>query len=94
MKQKISNQITVYKIELSQINKNGSLPCPSCHALISPDDKTEKIYTLLDVNMNQNGLEEIVIQCKKCQSQIYINGFSTAEQIVKRNQPHSRCNVA
>ncbi len=94
MKQKIANQITVYKMELSQINENGSLPCPSCHAHISPDDKSEKIYTLLDVNMNQNGLEEIVIQCKKCQSQIYINGFSTAEQLVNHRHNKSRCDVA
>jgi hypothetical protein len=94
MKQKIAHQVMVYKMELSQINKNGSLPCPSCHAHISPDDKTEKVYTLLDVNMSKNGLEEIVIQCKKCQSQIYIGGFSGAEQLLKHNQPQRRCNVA
>ena len=81
-------------MELSQINKNGSLPCPSCHAHISPDDKTEKIYTLLDVNMNQNGLDEIVIRCNKCQSQIYISGFSGAEQLLKGDQRTNRCNVA
>jgi hypothetical protein len=94
MKQKIAHQVTVYKMELSQINENGSLPCPSCHAHISPDDKTEKIYTLLDVNMDQNGLDEIVIRCKKCQSQIYINGFSSAEQLTKRDHTTSTCNVA
>jgi hypothetical protein len=89
MKQKTVNQLTVYRMELDDINRNGSLPCPSCGAHISPEDQTEEVYTLLDVNMNGAGLEEIVIRCNRCQSQIYISSFSKAEQIAdtkKRNR--------
>lgn len=90
MKQKIASQVVVYKMELTEINKNGSLPCPSCGAHISPDDKTEKIYTLLDINMSTSGLDEIVIRCNKCQSQIYISGFSNAEQLLDATEMRNR----
>ncbi|HSV49065.1 MAG TPA: hypothetical protein VLH35_02025 [Candidatus Acidoferrales bacterium] len=90
MKQKLANQIVVYRMELSGINKNGSLPCPSCGAHISPDDHTNRIYKLLDVNMNEKGLEEIVIQCNRCQIEIYINGFSKAENLLNGRRKSSR----
>jgi hypothetical protein len=89
MKQKLANQAVVYRIELSVINKNGSLPCPSCGAHISPDDHTDKIYTLLDANMNEYGLDEIVIRCNRCQSQIYISGFSKAENLLHSSKKTS-----
>lgn len=92
MKQKLANQLTVYRMELDEINRNGSLPCPGCGAHISPDDQTEEVYTLLDVNMNGAGLDEIVIRCNRCRSQIYISGFSKAEQIV--NTPKRKRSVA
>jgi len=88
MKQRTANQLTVYRMELDEINKNGALPCPSCGAHISPDDQTEEVYTLLDVNMGNYGLEEIVVQCNRCQSQIYIRGFSEAEQLTKTTKKH------
>jgi hypothetical protein len=92
MKQKKAYQIALYKMELSEINRNGSLPCPGCGAHISPDDQTEEVYTLLDVNMNGAGLDEIVIRCNRCRSQIYISGFSKAEQIV--DSPKKRKHTA
>jgi predicted RNA-binding Zn-ribbon protein involved in translation (DUF1610 family) len=92
MKQKLANQLTVYRMELDEINRNGSLPCPGCGTHISPDDQTEEAYTLLDVNMNGVSLDEIVIRCNRCRSQIYIAGFSKAEQIV--NTPKRKRSVA
>lgn len=90
MKQKIAKQLTMYRMELDEINSNGSLPCPSCGAHISPDDQTEEVYTLLDVNMNGAGLEEIVVRCNRCQSQIYIGGFSKAEKLVNTKKRSRR----
>jgi predicted RNA-binding Zn-ribbon protein involved in translation (DUF1610 family) len=90
MKQKIAHQLTVYRMELDEINRNGSLECPSCGAHISPDDQTEEVYTLLDVNMDNYGLEEIVIRCNRCRSQIYVGGFSKAEQLTKTAKKHKR----
>jgi hypothetical protein len=47
--------------------------------MISPEDETEDIYTVLDTKMNGAGadtyLEELTIQCKKCGSQIHLVGF-------------------
>jgi hypothetical protein len=88
MKQRTANQLTVYRMELDEINKNGSLPCPSCGAHISPEDHSDKVYTLLYANMNNVGLDEIVIRCNRCQSQIYIGGFSKAEQLLTTTKKH------
>jgi len=90
MKQKIVNQIVVYRMQLSEINEDGSLFCPNCSIHISPDDRTDKVYTILDVNMNGTELDEIVIRCNKCQSHICIGGFSRAEQRLNRRQKR-RC---
>jgi hypothetical protein len=86
MKQRIAKQLTVYKMELDEINRNGSLSCPGCGAHISPEDHSDKIYTLLYANMNSVGLDEIVIRCNRCQSQIYICGFSKAEQLLNNTE--------
>lgn len=88
MKQKTANQVTVYRMGLDEINENGSLPCPGCGAHISPEDKSDKIYTLLDINMNSAGLDEIVIRCNRCHSQINISGFSKAEQLLNTTKRH------
>jgi predicted RNA-binding Zn-ribbon protein involved in translation (DUF1610 family) len=77
-------------MELDEINRNGSLSCPGCGAHISPDDQTEEVYTLLDVNMNGAGLDEIVIRCNRCRSQIYIAGFSKAEQLQSTTKKRKR----
>jgi predicted RNA-binding Zn-ribbon protein involved in translation (DUF1610 family) len=77
-------------MELDEINRNGSLPCPGCGVHISPDDQTEEVYTLLDVNMNGVSLEEIVVRCNRCRSQIYIAGFSKAEQLQSTTKERKR----
>jgi predicted RNA-binding Zn-ribbon protein involved in translation (DUF1610 family) len=83
MKQKIIKQLTVYRIELSRIKKDGTFQCPNCGTKISPDDCSDKAYSIIDINVNSYGLEDITFRCNRCQSQIYLSGFSKAEQLIR-----------
>jgi predicted RNA-binding Zn-ribbon protein involved in translation (DUF1610 family) len=77
MKTKKVKQIHAYKIDLNQINGTGEFCCPQCGAEISPDDCSEKIYSILDITVERDGLSEIVVGCNKCTSQIHLTGFSS-----------------
>ena len=66
---------SVYVIDLTKIEGDGSFPCPKCGALISPDDETETVYTILETKMRGEELEELTIQCKVCGSKIRLTGF-------------------
>jgi hypothetical protein len=68
--------VHVYKVDLTMISGNGDFPCPRCANLISPDDNTEKTYTIIEPKVNDQGLIEIVIRCNKCESFIHLTGFA------------------
>ncbi len=72
-------QIQAYKVDLTAIEGDGDFPCPRCGSTISPDETTEKTYIILEPKMNNEELEEIVICCKTCRSQIHLTGFSLAK---------------
>ncbi len=74
-------QIHAYQIDLTRIEGNGDFPCPRCGTKLSPDDETEKTYTILGSRANDNGLEEIIIQCNICSSHIHLTGFSMLRKI-------------
>jgi DNA-directed RNA polymerase subunit RPC12/RpoP len=65
----------MFKIDLTEIEGDGDFPCPKCGALISPDDETEEVYTIVDTKMKGDVLEELIITCNKCSSKIHIVGF-------------------
>jgi DNA-directed RNA polymerase subunit RPC12/RpoP len=65
----------LFTIDLSKIKGNGDFNCPKCGARISPDDKTEKKYAILEPLMRGDELESIMLHCKKCDSQIHLTGF-------------------
>lgn len=69
----------VYKIDLTKIDGEGDFPCPQCGALISPDDESEQVYTIVDTKMRGETLEELVITCNKCGSKIHITGFMSQQ---------------
>jgi predicted RNA-binding Zn-ribbon protein involved in translation (DUF1610 family) len=37
----------IYKVDLTKIEGNGDFPCPKCGAIISPDDESEEVYTIV-----------------------------------------------
>ena len=90
MKQKQAKQITAYKIGLSAMDMKGAFPCPHCGSKISPDDSSNEAYNILDINVNHMGLEEVVLRCNKCTSQIHLTGFSTVEQLLETTQKRTR----
>ena len=65
----------IYKIDLTKIEGDGDFPCPKCGAVISPDDESEQVYTIVDTRMRGDILEELIINCNKCGSKIHITGF-------------------
>lgn len=65
----------VYRVDLTCIDGDGDFPCPSCGTIISPDDTSEESYKILDVKSKGDLLEELVILCNNCGSEIHLLGF-------------------
>ena len=75
------NQTYAYNLNLTEIEGEGDFVCPKCGTLISPDDCSEKTYAILESKLSQFGLEELVIRCCKCKSQIHLTGFSLLREL-------------
>ena len=69
----------VTELDLTKIDGNGDFPCPTCGVIISPEDETEDVYTIIEEKVSNDLLEEMLIQCSNCKSRIRITGFSTLE---------------
>lgn len=76
---KQTKQVLVTELDLTKIDGNGDFPCPNCGIIISPEDETEDVYTILEEKVRNDALEEMLIQCNKCRSQIRLTGFSILE---------------
>lgn len=68
-------QSSIYKVDLTEIQGEGDFPCPKCGVIISPDDETETVYTILETKVKHEALEELVILCNHCGSKIRLVGF-------------------
>jgi len=64
-----------FTVDLTKIGGEGDFPCPKCGVTISPDDETEKVYSVLETKVEGGSLEELIILCKKCGSEIHLVGF-------------------
>jgi hypothetical protein len=78
-KGKQTKQVLVTELDLTKIDGNGDFPCPKCGVTISPEDETEDVYTIVEEKVRNDALEEMLIQCNKCGSQIRLTGFSILE---------------
>ena len=76
---KQTKQVLVTELDLTKIDGNGDFLCPNCGVIISPEDESEDIYTIVEENVRNDALEEMLIQCNKCGSQIRLTGFSVLE---------------
>jgi hypothetical protein len=72
-------QALVSEMDLTKIDGNGDFPCPKCGIIISPEDESEEVYTIIEEKVRDDALEELVIQCNKCSCQIRLTGFSVLE---------------
>ena len=75
-------QTHAYKINLVRIEGDGEFSCPRCGATISPDEEDEEAYSIIGSKANSNGLEEIVVRCNKCHSNIHVTGFSLLQSLI------------
>ena len=75
MKKSMSKKTVLYTVDLTQIDGDGSFPCPKCGTLISPEDETEEVYKIVDTKVINDELVELVIMCGECSSNIKITGF-------------------
>ena len=75
MKKSMSKKGIVYTINLTEIEGDGSFPCPKCGTVISPEDETEEIYKIVDTKIVNDELVELVINCGNCGSNIKLTGF-------------------
>ena len=65
-----------YKVNLAKIEGEGDFPCPKCGTMISPDDETEDVYTVVDIIVGDDeNVETMLIKCNKCGSLIKLSGF-------------------
>jgi hypothetical protein len=70
-----------YKLDLTEIEGNGEFQCPKCGTAISPDDETEKTYTLIEAKVKNQILQELLIRCNKCTRKIQLTGFALLQKI-------------
>lgn len=70
-----------FTVDLTKIRGRGDFKCPECGVEISPDDKTEDTYMILEPIMNGENLDKIALQCNKCKSQIHLAGFHALDSI-------------
>ncbi len=68
-------------LDLTKIDGKGDFPCPICGNTISPDDSTEKTYSILEAKVRDQGLEEIIIRCNKCENELHLTGFSLLQKL-------------
>jgi len=78
-KVKQTKQMLVRELDLTKIDGNGDFPCPTCGVTLSPEDETEDVYTIIEEKVSNDSLEELLIQCNACGSQIRLTGFSSFE---------------
>jgi len=81
-KQKMKTRLLLeYKIDLAKIEGSGEFPCPKCKANLSPEDETEDTYSIKEIKTRRDRLEELVIQCHRCESLIHLAGFKLLDDL-------------
>jgi hypothetical protein len=70
-----------FVVDLSKLKGSGEFKCPKCGTVISPDDQSEEVYTILEPVVKEDRLEKVVLQCNTCQSKISLVGFHTLEKL-------------
>jgi predicted RNA-binding Zn-ribbon protein involved in translation (DUF1610 family) len=75
MNEAVIKKTGVYKVDLSQVEGEGSFPCPKCGTMISPDDESEEVYKIVDTKVVNDELVEVAISCNNCGTTIKLTGF-------------------
>lgn len=81
MKKVVTKKSMMYTVDLTKIDGDGAFPCPKCGAVISPEDETEEVYTIVKTRVKKDELAELVLMCNRCRSQIRLTGFLMQPEI-------------
>jgi predicted RNA-binding Zn-ribbon protein involved in translation (DUF1610 family) len=76
MNESVIKKTLFYKVNLSQVEGEGSFPCPKCGTMISPDDESEEVYKIVDTKVVNDELVEVIITCNTCGTIIKLTGFN------------------
>ncbi len=68
-----------HNLDLIKLEGKGDFACPCCGTLISPDDETDEVYSVLEANVRDNVLESLMIRCNNCRNKIVLTVFSLLE---------------
>lgn len=72
--------IITTNIRKLDIESDGKFPCPKCGAVISPEDETDEIYKILNVERSPSGdISGVLIRCK-CGAVIRIVGLEGEDE--------------
>ena len=74
-------QIQSHILDLTQIDGNGEFLCPECGNRISPDDCNEEDYSIVEIKMETENLNEVIVQCNACATSIHLTGFSLLQKL-------------
>ena len=72
-------ELLVHNIDMTKMDGTGDFLCPCCGAMISPDDETEEVYSVLEAKVRNEVLENLLIRCNNCSNKILLTGFSILE---------------
>jgi len=74
-----------YTVDLTKIDGDGAVQCPKCGAIISPEDETEEVYTIVETKVKKDELTELILKCNQCGSKIKLVGFlSPSEEAIHK----------
>lgn len=74
----------MYTIDLTKIDGDGAFSCPKCNVIISPDDETEKVYTIIETKVKNDELSQLILMCNQCRSKIKLTGFLSPSEKVRQ----------
>ncbi len=74
-------QIQTHVLDLTKIDGDGEFLCPECGNKISPDDCAETGYSILEIKVETQSLDEVIIQCNNCATTIHLTGFSLLHKL-------------
>ena len=86
----MKNEAIAGVLDLTKIDRSGDFPCPRCGNVISPDDCTENAYSILEAKVSNQDLEEIMIRCNRCESELHLTGFSLLQKTMRELLTHQR----
>jgi hypothetical protein len=70
-----------HTLDLAKLTGSGDVQCPKCGSIISPDDKTEDTYTILETVVKEGNLDKMILECNKCQTVICLTGFQLLSKL-------------